>query len=684
MKKQNKFLLTAALVASLVGGYAAQADEAYRNKLDNEITDLNQQLDQHKKALKTTKEAYLKQKEKYSKEVQEIAEKAIKIKESTIADLEQKIAEKQQDKIIDKNSEDIANALKDSEYKDVEENTGKIAKVLEEAVKSQATKDKEANEKASADAQKAIDKADGEIKEAEAKVKNAEKDVTTKTATRDQKKQAAEAAQTDYDNFMKEYNKKDESGKTAAKADYEAKLKKKNDTLAEQKTAETELANALATQEKEKAAKAKAEADKKTAEAAKTAADEKVKAAQKIIDIEKTQTNEALKAKKSDLDAKTATAKEKTEAAQQADKDLAEKTKAAEEANTKLEAAKKAAEAADQADKNAIDAATKATEAATKAENEYKTAKTAYDAADAEKQKTLKADLDKKQAAMNSAKEASQKAAKAKEEAAKANVKAKDEQNNAQNAKTEADKQKTAAVEAQKNAAEAKKTADKEKADAEKAVKDLQDALNKRSKEVYDGLFGDKDDKLKKALEEADKNLDPKVLDKDAEDYLTAKLGTDEKFEPGERKALKLLVDKKIEANKQNIARVEKEYKAADVALGKRIDQLTLDTTKGLAKVAALGSLHAIDYSGNARFNFAVAAASYKSENAVAIGAFYHPNRNVVLSFGTALGDGDNVYSVGASFAFGKSGEPANVSTAELYDMIAALQQKVAELEARK
>ena len=96
------------------------------------------------------------------------------------------------------------------------------------------------------------------------------------------------------------------------------------------------------------------------------------------------------------------------------------------------------------------------------------------------------------------------------------------------------------------------------------------------------------------------------------------------------------------------------------------------------------GSLHAVDYSGNARFNFAVAAASYKSENAVAIGAFYHPNRNVVLSFGTALGDGDNVYSVGASFAFGKSGEPANVSTAELYDMIAALQQKVAELEARK
>ena len=330
----------------------------------------------------------------------------------------------------------------------------------------------------------------------------------------------------------------------------------------------------------------------------------------------------------------------------------------------------------------------------------------------------------------------------------------------------------------EKNVAEAKTKADKEKADVEKAVKELEDALNKRSKEVYDGLFGDKGDKLKEALGEADKNLDPKDVNKEAKTVLVNKMF--DKDDPDANKygkTLMSLFNNDIEANKQNIAKneaerlrvdkmlmrdlvkeaaerekadkeikaavnkntgdiakneaerlrvdkmlmrdlvkeaaerekadkeikaavnkntgdiatnktaiakVDKEYKAADVALGKRIDQLTLDTTKGLAKVAALGSLHAVESSGNARFNFAVAAASYKSENAVAIGAFYHPNRNVVLSFGTALGDGDNVYSVGASFAFGKSGEPANVSTAELYDMIAALQQKVAELEARK
>lgn len=202
-----------------------------------------------------------------------------------------------------------------------------------------------------------------------------------------------------------------------------------------------------------------------------------------------------------------------------------------------------------------------------------------------------------------------------------------------------------------------------------------QEALQGDSRDTVKGIVKLKDlesENLKKQLDAAGNFSENKGLINDLRDMAIKHVGN----EP-----LATLVDQKFD---EKVAKVEKEYKAADVALGKRIDQLTLDTTKGLAKVAALGSLHAVDYSGNARFNFAVAAASYKSENAVAIGAFYHPNRNVVLSFGTALGDGDNVYSVGASFAFGKSGEPANVSTAELYDMIAALQQKVAELEARK
>ena len=75
MKKQNKFLLTAALVASLVGGYAAQADDAYRKQIDEDITKLTTDLGNREKELQKMEEAYKAQKDKYSEEVQKIAEK---------------------------------------------------------------------------------------------------------------------------------------------------------------------------------------------------------------------------------------------------------------------------------------------------------------------------------------------------------------------------------------------------------------------------------------------------------------------------------------------------------------------------------------------------------------------------------------------------------------------------------
>lgn len=67
MKKQNKFLLTAALVASFVGGYAAQADQAYRDQIDKEIATLNGELTLREQALEKTKEAYQKQEKNIAK-----------------------------------------------------------------------------------------------------------------------------------------------------------------------------------------------------------------------------------------------------------------------------------------------------------------------------------------------------------------------------------------------------------------------------------------------------------------------------------------------------------------------------------------------------------------------------------------------------------------------------------------
>ena len=128
-------------------------------------------------------------------------------------------------------------------------------------------------------------------------------------------------------------------------------------------------------------------------------------------------------------------------------------------------------------------------------------------------------------------------------------------------------------------------------------------------------------------------------------------------------------------------------------ALNSRIDQLGSDANKGIAKASALAALHPLDYDPDNKFDIAAAGGFYKGENAFALGAFYRPNRNVMLSMGTTLTSGDNAYNVGVTFKIGKSGKhtETGLTTADLYAMISAMQdkmdqqqKKIEELEAKQ
>lgn len=130
-----------------------------------------------------------------------------------------------------------------------------------------------------------------------------------------------------------------------------------------------------------------------------------------------------------------------------------------------------------------------------------------------------------------------------------------------------------------------------------------------------------------------------------------------------------------------------------DNALNSRIDQVESDANKGIAKASALAALHPLDYDPDNKFDIAAAGGFYKGENAFALGAFYRPNRNVMLSMGTTLTSGDNAYNVGLTFKIGKSGKhtEAGLTTADLYAMIGAMQdkmdqqqKKIEELEAKQ
>lgn len=178
-----------------------------------------------------------------------------------------------------------------------------------------------------------------------------------------------------------------------------------------------------------------------------------------------------------------------------------------------------------------------------------------------------------------------------------------------------------------------------------------------------------------------------------AGDKIRAEFGAADKAEKDARVA----EDKKIRA----------EFAAADKVLGQRIDRLAIDTDKGLAKVSALAGLHPLDYDPANKLNVAAAGGSYNGEHAFALGAFYRPNRNIMLSLGSTIAGGNKAYNVGISVKVGKGGErmgESNATVSELYalvgrmqeemnaqkaemmeqrEQIAAQQRKIAELEAR-
>lgn len=218
-------------------------------------------------------------------------------------------------------------------------------------------------------------------------------------------------------------------------------------------------------------------------------------------------------------------------------------------------------------------------------------------------------------------------------------------------------------------------------------------------------------DENKTAIEENKKLLD-KVDDRSETDHMAIKNLKKNKADAEEtkkaleenkqtineevknRKSADRILNKDIEANKSAIAEnktaieanktaIEENKKAIDLNAAK-IASMDVDTQKGIAKVTALAGLHPIDMQDGDKLSFAVSAGKYKDETAIAAGAFYRPNRNMLLSFASTLENKDQAYNVGLSFKFGKEGkvEEKTADVEQLYKLIGELQAKLAQQQA--
>ena len=279
-----------------------------------------------------------------------------------------------------------------------------------------------------------------------------------------------------------------------------------------------------------------------------------------------------------------------------------------------------------------------------------------------------------------------------------------------------ADEANQKADEAKQKADEAKQKADKV-GDLEKNVTQIDTTVKSHNEEItkikdgnqefQEGIAG----QLRQAKTETDKQV--KTIS-DKADSAANKVGDLETklqgYDQVKEKANKVeALDQKIDNTRTDLEKTiktvdekvtklgdpEARIKEVEKTFGDKLARMEGYTNKGLAKVTALSGLHPLGYDAASKWNISVATGHYKSENAIAMGAFFRPNRHVLLSFAGTVSGGDDAYTFGASIRVGRSGHKemsgaseGMISATEFYDIVGKLQDEIArqkqEIEALK
>jgi hypothetical protein len=101
------------------------------------------------------------------------------------------------------------------------------------------------------------------------------------------------------------------------------------------------------------------------------------------------------------------------------------------------------------------------------------------------------------------------------------------------------------------------------------------------------------------------------------------------------------------------------------------------------AQNAALAALHPLDFNKHDKFQIATGVGNYKNKTSVALGMFYQPNENILLSLGSTFGAHRNVVNAGATFRFGKHSEMNTDRHDAVEEKVKTLEEKLADISAK-
>lgn len=149
-------------------------------------------------------------------------------------------------------------------------------------------------------------------------------------------------------------------------------------------------------------------------------------------------------------------------------------------------------------------------------------------------------------------------------------------------------------------------------------------------------------------------------------------------------------IDIGVSTNTKDIAdlkdKIDRNTTAIRNELNNKINATERRINKLGASSAALAGLHPLDFNKNDKMSFALSYGRYKSQNAVALGAFYRPNEKTMFGAGVSLGSETQI-TISAAFRVGKGADYVaeakadNSRISQLEKLVQSLTTEVAALK---
>lgn len=136
-----------------------------------------------------------------------------------------------------------------------------------------------------------------------------------------------------------------------------------------------------------------------------------------------------------------------------------------------------------------------------------------------------------------------------------------------------------------------------------------------------------------------------------------------------------------IADNKAQIDNLVNQIGNNDAKINSMISNTRHEARRGIASASALAALHPLDYNPDHKVDVMSGVGHYRGKTAVALGAAYRPNENLMFTVGTAINGKDSSVNAGVSYKVGAN-DSTYKSQASLVKDVEDLKQMVIKLQA--